>query len=293
MFFEFSNIIKAFLFMIGAIFSFTLMAISGRALSENLDTFEIMTYRSILGLVLVLLVGKFFNTLNQINIKKLYLHLIRNFFHFIGQNCWLYAIIYIPLSQMFAFEFSTPLWVVLIAPFILNESFKKSRLIAVFIGFVGVLIVSRPEIDMINYPIIAAALCSVFFSTMTVTTKILTRTESTTCILFWLTLMQGIFGLICSGYDLEFNIPNANNYFFILVISLSGLFAHFCIVSALSLAPASVVTPIEFLRLPLVIMVGIFIYGEVFEWEVLIGGVIILFSNFYILKNEHKIKVKG
>ena len=274
--------------MVGAMFSFTIMAIAGRELYKTINTFEIMTYRSLIGIIIVVILGYYFNTLKEINIKKIKLHVLRNLLHFFGQNCWLFAIVFIPLSQMFAFEFSTPLWIILIAPIFLKERFKLSRLIAIFFGFFGVLLVSRPEITSFNIPIFAAFMCSIFFSTMTITTKILTKTESTTCILFWLTTIQAILGLICSAHSLEFNQIQGENFIYISAISVAGLLAHFCIVSALSLAPASVVTPIEFFRLPLVIIVGIILYNEKFEWEVIYGGLIILVANIYILRKEKK-----
>ena len=94
--------------MIGAMISFTLMAISGRALEAKLDTFEIMTYRSLFGIILVLVIARMAGTHTEIRRVRLGLHIVRNLFHFAGQNLWFYAILYIPLSQLFAFEFSTP-----------------------------------------------------------------------------------------------------------------------------------------------------------------------------------------
>ena len=140
--------------MVVAMFSFTIMAISGRELYKTINTFEIMTYRSLIGIMIVVIFGYYFNTLKEINIKKIKLHVLRNMLHFFGQNCWLFAIVFIPLSQMFAFEFSSPLWIILIAPIFLKERFKLSRLIAIFFGFFGVLIVSRPEITTLNIPIL-------------------------------------------------------------------------------------------------------------------------------------------
>ena len=113
--------LRAGIWMIGAMLSFTLMAISGRSLADRLDTFEIMTYRSLIGIVVVLSVAFYAGTWQQISTKNMRLHLIRNVFHFAGQNLWFFAVIYVPLSQLFVFEFSTPLWVAICAPLILSE----------------------------------------------------------------------------------------------------------------------------------------------------------------------------
>ena len=83
-----SEPIKAAYWMIGAMVSFTLMAIAGRSLAKDLDTFEIMMYRSFIGIFIVLFFGHFFKTLGEINLDKIRLHFIRNLMHFIGQNLW-------------------------------------------------------------------------------------------------------------------------------------------------------------------------------------------------------------
>ena len=114
--------------MTGAMLSFTLMAISGRSLADRLDTFEIMTYRSLIGIVVVLAVAFYAGTWQQISTKSMRLHLIRNVFHFAGQNLWFFAVIYVPLSQLFVFEFSTPLWVAIFAPLILSERLNLDTL---------------------------------------------------------------------------------------------------------------------------------------------------------------------
>ena len=102
-----SEPLKAAFWMVGAMISFTLMAVAGRSLASELDTFEIMMYRSFIGILLVLAFSFYFKTITEVNLLKIRLHFFRNLMHFIGQNLWFYAVIFVPLSQMFAFEFST------------------------------------------------------------------------------------------------------------------------------------------------------------------------------------------
>ena len=121
------NHLLAALWMLGATFCFTVMAVAGRELSSDLDTFEIMTYRSFIGLLVVGPTLLLFGKTEEIGLNKFRLHVQRNVFHFIGQNLWFYAVALIPLSQLFALEFCTPLWVALLAPFFLDESFTKKK----------------------------------------------------------------------------------------------------------------------------------------------------------------------
>lgn len=95
-----SPTIRACLWMIGAIVSFTSMAVAGRAVSLDLDTFEIMMYRSLLGVIIVITIASIAGTLREVRAQKLGLHFIRNVSHFAGQNLWFYSITVIPLAQV-------------------------------------------------------------------------------------------------------------------------------------------------------------------------------------------------
>lgn len=272
--------------MLGAMISFTLMAISGRSLADKLDTFEIMTYRSFIGIAIVLLFAYRAGTLGEVRTRYLKLHIIRNIFHFSGQNLWFFAILYVPLSQMFVFEFSTPLWVAVCAPLVLGERLTLSRFMAAAIGFFGILVVARPDFSDVNPAIIAAAFCAVGFAGATLATKILTRTETITAILFWLTVLQAVFGVICAGYDGVMDVPRGSEWLWVVIIGICGLCAHFCITTALQLAPATIVTPFEFLRLPLITFVGVVLYGEKLEWLVFLGAFIVLLANIMNIRAE-------
>src|SRR6056297_943417 len=124
-----ANTVRAAFRMIGSIASFSLMAISGRAVSFELDTFEIMMFRSCVGLFIVIVVAGATGAWRQITTRTPGLHLIRNVAHFSGQNLWFYAITAIPLAQVFALEFTSPLWVVVLSPLLLGERLTRVRVI--------------------------------------------------------------------------------------------------------------------------------------------------------------------
>tara|TARA_B100000029_G_C16869716_1_gene702596 strand:- start:36 stop:467 length:432 start_codon:yes stop_codon:yes gene_type:complete len=130
-----SHFLIAAIWMVGAMLSFSIMAIAGRELSSYLTTFEIMLYRSIIGFIIVVSGIIVMGRIHEIKTNHLRLHFIRNIMHFIGQNLWFLAVAFIPFSQLFALEFSTPIWVALLAPLFLNEALTRSRMMAVMIGF--------------------------------------------------------------------------------------------------------------------------------------------------------------
>lgn len=276
----------AALWMTGAILSFSLMAIAGRAVSFELDTFEIMMYRSFVGVVLVIAVAGALGRLREVTRRDLHVQALRNVFHFTGQNLWFFAITVAPLAQVFALEFTSPIWVTLLAPLVLGERLTRVRLLAALIGFVGILVVARPGFGTLSPGVIAAAASALAFAGSILLTKRLTRTETITCILFWLTVMQAVFGILTAGWDGDIALPSATTAPWLVLIGCAGLMAHLCLTNALSVAPASVVVPMDFVRLPAIAVVGMLLYGEQLDAFVMLGAAIILAANYLGIRTE-------
>jgi len=283
-------IFTAALWMMGAIASFSTMAVAGREVAVELDTFEIMMYRSLFGVLIVVGVGALAGTLRQINTQNMGLHVVRNLAHFTGQNLWFYAVTVIPLAQVFALEFTSPLWVIVLSPLILGERLTPMRAFAAIMGFIGILIVARPDIAGINAGVITAASSAIFFALTMMFTKRLTRSQSITCILFYLTAMQLVFGIVMAGYDGDIAVPSAAALPFVLLIGAAGLLAHFCVTNALALAPATVVVPIDFIRLPAIAIIGMLLYDEALDIWVFAGAAIIFTGNYLNIWSETRAK---
>ena len=275
----------AALWMTGAIVAFTSMAVAGRAASFDHDTFEIMLYRSLVGIVIVLPVAKFAGTLHHIRPTRLRLHTGRNLAHFAGQNLWFYGLTLIPLAELFALEFTSPLWVMALAAVFLGERMTRKKALAGTLAFVGVLLVVRPGTAEMNLGHAVAAVAAVCFAITAICTKSLTKDQPITNILFWLTVIQAIFGLIAVGYDGDVALPSPNALPWLLTIGFAGLLAHFCLTTALSLAPASVVFPMDFARLPVIVVVGAVLYAEPLEGLVLVGAALILLGNWINIRS--------
>jgi drug/metabolite transporter (DMT)-like permease len=272
--------LRAAVWMIGAILAFSAMAVAGRAAAFELDTFELMTYRSIIGLIIVVVVGGAAGTLNQVTRRHLGVHFFRNLAHFTGQNLWFYAITVAPLALVFALEFTSPLWVMALAALFLGERLTPIKLLAGGLGFVGVLVVVQPGAAPLSMGMVTAATAAIFFATTAILTKRLTRTETITCILFYLTTMQLVIGLIACLIDGDMALPSAATAPWLLVIGCGGLLAHFCLTTALSIAPASIVMPMDFVRLPAIAVVGMLFYQEPLQWGVLVGACLIFAANY-------------
>ena len=270
---------RAALWMTGAIVSFTLMAVAGREVAVDLDTFELMMYRSLIGAVIVTAIGAATGRLPQVRTGRLRLHVVRNIFHFTGQNLWFYGVAVIPLAQLFAFEFTTPLWVALLAPLVLGETMTRMRALAILVGFLGLLIVARPGLSPLGIGHLAAALAAIAFAGNLLATKQLSRTETVWTILFWMTWIQFLFGVVCAGIDGDIALPQTESVKWVVIVGLCGLTAHLSITSALRCAPASIVSPMDFARLPIIAVVAMVLYGEPLEIAVFAGAALILAGN--------------
>ena len=279
---------RAALWMTGAIVSFSAMAVAGRAVAAELDTFELMTYRSLVGLALVVAVGAPTGQLGRIRARRLRLHAIRNLCHFTGQNLWFYAITVIPLAQVFALEFTSPIWVALGAPLVLAERLTGTRVLSAVLGFAGILLVARPDAGGVGPGQAAAAGAALGFAATALFTRRLTRTEPIASILFWLTVMQAGFGLAMAGLDGDIAWPSAALWPWLAVIGCAGLGAHLCLTTALSMAPASVVMPMDFLRLPVIAVVGMALYAEPLQAAVFAGAAVIFAANALNIRAESR-----
>ncbi len=278
--------LTAAIWMIGAIVSFSAMAVAGRYASTGHDTFEIMLYRSLIGIVIMASVVAWTQRWEALTGRRWRLHMIRNVAHFTGQNLWFYAITLIPLAQVIAVEFTMPIWAILLSVIILGERLTRVGAMAAFVGFVGVMIVARPDVTSLDVGLIAAAASAVAFAFTAIFTRMLTRTETTMTILIYLTITQAIFGLICAGYDGVIVLPTAATWPWLFAIGCAGLMAHFCLTTALSLAPASVVIPIDFARLPLVAVLAMVVFQEPLDPWVFVGAILIFGANYANILSE-------
>ena len=233
---EHSRPLLAALWMLGAIVSFSSMAIAGRAISHELDSFEMMMFRSFIGLFIILIVGVATGKIREVRFDRLRLHFLRNLAHFTGQNLWFTALPLITLAQLFALEFTTPIWVVILALLFAGETLTRPRAIAIALGFIGALLVAQPGTGGNTLGLVLAALAAVGFATSIVTTRMLTRTETVLGVLFWLTVMQAVMGIAATGWDGDIAWPSAQAWPWVAMIGCAGLLAHTCMTNAQSSA---------------------------------------------------------
>ncbi len=281
------SVIVASIWMTGTLFSFAAMAVAGRELSADLTTFQILFFRSLVGLLIIgLIVMK--TGMHQIKTRHPWLHLIRNTAHFGGQFGWFYGIAYISLAEVFAIEFTLPVWTAILALILLNERLTGPRIAAVGFGIAGMLIILRPGLGVMNLASLAVLFGAVCYALSHTLTKKITRFDSPLSILFYMTLIQLPMGFLLS---LEgFHLPHPAMIPWILIVGITALSGHYCMARALKIAPATVVVPMDFLRLPLIAFVGFMVYKEALDQFVMIGALVMLAGNLINVRAETKNK---
>lgn len=281
---ETQSTIRAALWMGGSIASFLTMTVAGRAIVPALDVFQVMEMRSIIGwfilLPLVLASGGF----SAMRTRRPLQHIGRNVVHYAGQFAWLQALTMIPLAQLISIEFTTPIWGALLAVLFLGERMSVRKIAAIALGLIGVLVIVRPGAAPLEPGHIIMLAGAVGFGISVVMVKSLTRTETVVAIIFWMLIIQSAIGLIPA--TMVWRTPEAWMWPWILIVSFTGMSSHFCMARALTYAEATVVMPMDFLRLPLSALIGFLLYSEQIDLFTAVGATLILAGNLFNLQRR-------
>lgn len=289
------RILLAVLWMCGAIISFTAMAVAGREAARNIDALQITVWRTFIGLSILLVIIKLQAIpIRSLTSKRLDLQVVRNLIHFTAQFCWLLALTRMTLAELTTLEFTAPLWVALLAPLLLGERLTAVRLGAVVLGFIGVLVVVRPGMISLSAGTPFALTAALGYALSMITVKRLLRGDSAFTILFWMQALQVLIGLTIvfalklAGYGPGLIVPDAVTFGWIAIVGVLGLTAHYSLAKSFTFADAVIVAPFDFLRLPLVALVGMAVYAEALDFWVLGGGIIVVIANLLNILGERQ-----
>jgi drug/metabolite transporter (DMT)-like permease len=272
--------------MTGALISFSAMAVSIRELADTLSVMEILAVRSGFGLVVMAgLTAARADLRSTIFTRQLGLHFFRNIVHLGSQYVWATSLLLLPLATVFALEFTAPAWALLLAVPVLGEHMTASRIGAVVLGLMGVLVILRPGLATFQPAALLVLLAALGFANTLIITKKLTRTDTTFAIIFWMNLIQLPLALIASNPLFVTKLGLAQLPA-VLGVGISGLASHYCLANAFRWGDASVVVPLDFLRIPLIAVVGWCLYGEQLDVFVFIGAALIIAGILWNLRSE-------
>jgi drug/metabolite transporter (DMT)-like permease len=274
---------KAALWMAGWLSLMLIVAVAGRETTRELNVFEIMEVRSILGFFMLYPLVHLGGGFAAMKTSRPLQHIGRNLVHYVAQLGWFFALTLIPLGQVVSIEFTMPIWTAILAASFLGERLTGWKILAIVLGLVGVAVIVRPGTSAINPGQLIALGAAVGFGVSITMMKSLTRTENTVAIIFWMLVIQSAAGFFPAIYLWQW--PSTYAWCWIVVIAFCGTFSHFCMARAMLYADATIVVPMDFLRVPLSATAGWLLYAERLDIYTVLGAILILTGNLLNLKS--------
>lgn len=270
--------------MLAAMASFTLMAVAGRELSTELNTAQILFYRSVVGVLVTAVLLQYFGWA-QLRSRLYGLHVLRNIAHFGGQYGWFFGLSLLPMAEVIAIEFTVPVWTAILAVLLLGERMSSARLLALLLGVLGMWIILRPGVAVIQPATLAVLMGAMGYGLSHTLTRRLAVDDSSLAIVFYMALLQLPIAFVFSGGELVM-LSSGPMWLWVVLVGVTALSAHYCMANALRYADATVVIPMDFLRLPLIAVLGYLFYGETVSVFVLIGALFMMLGNWINIKKE-------
>jgi drug/metabolite transporter (DMT)-like permease len=281
----------AALWMAGWLSLMLVMVVAGREAMRELNVFELMELRALLGFALLApLIWRAGGT-SILKTARLPQHIARNLVHYGAQIGWFFALTLIPIGQVVAIEFTMPIWTALLAASFLGERITLYKLAAIALGLIGVVVIVRPDTGAVNPGQLIALVAAMGFGISIALVKSLTRTEATVSIIFWMLVVQFCAGLLPSLY--VWTWPSAAIWGWIVVIGFCGTFSHFCMARAMLYADATIVVPMDFLRVPLTATAGWLVFSERLDLLTLLGAALILSGNLLNLRSPAPVPARA
>ena len=258
------------------------IAVAGREAMRELAVFQVMEMRSIIGLLLLWPLVRMSGGWAALKSQRLREHGARNVVHYAAQYAWFAALTMIPLAQVVAIEFTMPIWIILLAAAFLGERITPWKVLAVALGLLGVGLIVRPSSAGLSPGQLVALAAAVGFAVSVTMVKSLTRTDSALAIIFWMLVVQSLLGLLPALWVWRWPSPSAWGW--VGLVAFCGTFSHYCMARAMRHAEATVVMPMDYLRVPLTALAGWWIYAERLDLFTVAGTALILGGNLLNLR---------
>ncbi len=264
--------------MTTAVLLFSVMTILIRMVSDTIPSYEIIFVRGAVSMAILVpwlmragIVG--------LRTSRGGLLFSRGALTSVGLVLWIYALTRMPLAEVVALHFTLPLFGVILAVVFLREKVDMHRWGATAMGFVGTAVILRPgvaAIDPVAFAVLASALA---YAGTGVVTKVLVKTESSACIVFYVSLFTAVaFAIPCM---IHWVAPTPVQWAMLLAVALLNVLGQSCLNRSLTAADASFVMPFDFLRLPFAAAAGVWLFSENPDIWTFAGAAIIFGATYY------------
>jgi len=275
-----SNSMRGAAWMLLSTVFFTGIDASIKLAATDIHPFVIAFFRSVFGFMILFP----FIAINGVSIVKtsnIKLHVLRGILGASGTLCFFYGISITTLAQATALHFTTPVFGVILAILLLKERVTISKLFALLIGFLGILVIVRPETGFINLGNFLI-LCSAILQAFTVIVlKKLTKTDSAISITIWMSITISF--LAFPFAFIQWQWPDGAGLLLLALIALFGTGGQYCVSRSLAIAEANAVLPIEYVKIIWASIVGFLVFSEVPDRFMIVGIILIIFATSIIL----------
>ena len=265
--------------------AFSIMHGLVRYVSADMHPFQVAFFRNVFGLVflLPLIVRSNFVIFQS---KKIGLHAVRGVINVIAMLMFFTALSISPLAKVTALSFTAPIFMAVLSFFILAERFRLHRWLAIVTGFVGMLIILRPGIVVIDTGALLVISSASLWAVTMILIKILSRTESSVSIAGWMGIFLGLFSIGPALW--VWQSPTLVDIGWLLLIGLFGSMAQVSLAQSLKETDPTAIMPFDFLKLIWTALIGIWFFAEVPDIYTWIGAAVIFSSGLYIAHRERR-----
>ncbi len=257
----------------------------GKQVTQELPPFEVAFLRSVFMFVFMvpwlMRVG-----FSQLRTSRIDLHLTRAVISSVAILLWFWALQTVPLADIAALEFLSPLWVLAGAILFLGEKSRLWRWAALGVGFAGTMVILRPGFVEISLGAMAVILSTLCFASNRLMSKFLLRTESPTTVIAWRTGLLVVF--MAPPALIVWQWPSLTAWGWILLLGFVGAVNQFANTWAFKLADFGAIEPVSFLRLVWAALLGLAIFSEIPSIFTLLGGTIVIASVIYVARRERR-----
>ena len=270
------------LFAVAAYFSFSILDAFQKTAVINHSIFQLLFIKYIFTLLLSCSEAKRKKNYKFWQSNNVKLQVLRSFFSIIESGCFVLAFRYLSLADMHSIGSLTPVIIVALSALILKENVSPKTWIAIFVGFLGVLIILRPGLSIFDIKSLLPLMAAFFLGLYQVVTRKVSENDSTETSLFYTSLIGFIvMSILAFVYWKPLTL---NSYFLFTGIGIFFSMGIYFQIIALSKARASIIQPFHYTLIFWAIILGYLVYDDLPNIPTIVGAIIIAASGIYVLR---------
>ena len=269
---------------IAAIFLLSVMDAIAKWLAAEMSPLQIVFFRHLFGMLPVLVMIHQAGGITMLRTRRPGEHALRTLLIWFALLAFFTALQTLPLAEAIAIAFATPLFVTALSIPMLGETVGPRRWAAVVVGFIGVLIIVRPDPGALQWEALLVLASALAYALIVLITRKQGRTETAVATVFYSTVGSA---LLCAGFlPFVWTAPTAEQWGLLVALGLLGGVGSFFMVMAYRSAPAAVVAPFDYTALIWGAAIGWLVWMELPDAPVWIGAAIVMASGLYIIRRE-------